>query len=87
MARESMLKSHISENAYGQAGLGNLRRDYGEDARVDQLIRQVQIMSTLPLKAVSRIWGQFNELPIPFYLRVPGFKIYSWIFSVKFALH
>jgi phosphatidylserine decarboxylase len=46
---------------------------------------QVQVMSTLPLKAISRIWGRFNELTIPYYLRVPGFKLYSWIFGVKFV--
>ncbi|KAL8761912.1 MAG: hypothetical protein Q9184_002016 [Pyrenodesmia sp. 2 TL-2023] len=44
---------------------------------------QVQVMSTLPLKAVSRLWGRFNELEIPYYLRVPGFKLYSWIFGVN----
>lgn len=43
----------------------------------------VQIMSTLPLKAMSRVWGKFNELTIPYYLRVPGFKLYGWIFGVK----
>jgi hypothetical protein len=47
--------------------------------------RQVQVMSTLPLKAISRLWGRFNELTIPYYLRVPGFKLYSWIFGVKFV--
>lgn len=46
---------------------------------------QVQIMSTLPLKALSRIWGRFNELEIPYYLRVPGFKLYGWIFGVNFS--
>ncbi|KAL8675576.1 MAG: hypothetical protein Q9168_000088 [Polycauliona sp. 1 TL-2023] len=46
---------------------------------------QVQVMSTLPLKAVSRIWGRFNELEIPYYLRVPGFRLYSWIFGVNLA--
>jgi phosphatidylserine decarboxylase len=40
-------------------------------------------MSTLPLKALSRVWGRFNEIDIPYYLRVPGFKLYSWIFGVK----
>lgn len=45
--------------------------------------RQVQVMSTLPLKAISRLWGKFNELTIPYYLRVPGFKLYSFIFGVK----
>ncbi|KAI1354944.1 phosphatidylserine decarboxylase-domain-containing protein [Xylaria sp. FL0043] len=44
---------------------------------------QVQVMSTLPLKAVSRLWGRFNELTIPYYLRVPGFKLYSFIFGVN----
>ena len=40
-------------------------------------------MSTLPLKAVSRLWGRFNEIPIPYYLRVPGFKLYALIFGVN----
>lgn len=43
-------------------------------------------MSTLPLKAISRLWGKFNELTIPYYLRVPGFKLYSFIFGVKYVL-
>lgn len=44
---------------------------------------QVQVMSTLPLKAMSRLWGRFNELEIPYYLRIPGFKLYSYIFGVN----
>ena len=43
------------------------------------------MLSTLPLKAISRWWGRFNELEIPYYLRVPGFKLYSWIFGVKYV--
>ena len=43
----------------------------------------MQIMSYLPLKSLSRIWGRFNEIHIPYYLRVPGFRLYSWIFGVK----
>jgi phosphatidylserine decarboxylase len=46
---------------------------------------QVQVMSTLPLKALSRLWGRFNELDIPYYLRVPGFKLYSFIFGVNLS--
>ncbi|MCJ1310346.1 phosphatidylserine decarboxylase 1 [Agyrium rufum] len=46
---------------------------------------QVQVMSTLPLKALSRVWGRFNELEIPYYLRVPGFKLYSWIFGADLS--
>ncbi|KAH6626814.1 phosphatidylserine decarboxylase-domain-containing protein [Chaetomium sp. MPI-SDFR-AT-0129] len=44
---------------------------------------QVQIMSTLPLKAMSRIWGRFNELTLPTFLRIPGFKLYSFFFGVN----
>lgn len=40
-------------------------------------------MSTLPLKALSRLWGRFNELTLPYYLRVPGIKLYSYVFGVK----
>jgi phosphatidylserine decarboxylase len=47
--------------------------------------RQIQVMSTLPLKAMSRLWGKFNELEIPYYLRIPGFKLYSWVFGVKYG--
>lgn len=46
----------------------------------------VQVMSTLPLKALSRLWGRFNEIDIPYYCRVPGFKLYSWIFGVKLVI-
>lgn len=44
---------------------------------------QVQVMSTLPLKALSRLWGRFNELDLPMPLRIPGFKLYSWIFGAN----
>lgn len=44
---------------------------------------QVQVMSTLPLKALSRLWGRFNEIDLPYYFRVPGFKLYSFVFGVK----
>ncbi|KAJ5948167.1 Phosphatidylserine decarboxylase-like protein [Penicillium verhagenii] len=46
---------------------------------------QVQFMSTLPLKAMSRLWGRFNEIELPYYLRVPGFKLYSWVFGVNLS--
>ena len=46
---------------------------------------QVQIMSTLPLKAMSRLWGRFNEIELPYYFRVPGFRLYSWIFGVNLS--
>lgn len=44
----------------------------------------VQIMSTIPLKAVSRWWGWFNSIDIPYYFRIPGFKLYGYVFGVNF---
>ncbi|KAI5788943.1 phosphatidylserine decarboxylase-domain-containing protein [Peziza echinospora] len=45
----------------------------------------VQVLSTLPLKAVSRAWGWFNELELPIFLRSPGFKLYAWAFGVNLS--
>ncbi|KAK6539966.1 phosphatidylserine decarboxylase 1 [Orbilia ellipsospora] len=44
---------------------------------------QVQILSTLPLKALSRLWGKFNEIPLPTIFRPFGFKLYAFIFGVN----
>lgn len=44
----------------------------------------VKVMSTLPLKFLSRLWGKFNEIDLPYSLRIPGFKLYGYIFGVNF---
>ncbi|KAF9107353.1 phosphatidylserine decarboxylase 1 [Mortierella sp. GBA35] len=41
----------------------------------------VHVISELPLKTISRLWGAFNSITLPTWLRVPGFKLYSWIFG------
>ncbi|EPS41258.1 hypothetical protein H072_4854 [Dactylellina haptotyla CBS 200.50] len=46
---------------------------------------QVQILSTLPLKALSRVWGKFNEIPLPVIFRPFGFKLYAYIFGVNIS--
>lgn len=50
-----------------------------------EIYRQVQVLSTLPLKALSYYWGKFNEIPLPAILRVPGFKLYSFFFGVNLS--
>jgi len=45
----------------------------------------VHISYWLPLKAMSRAWGWFNSIDIPYYFRVPGFKLYSWVFGVNLS--
>lgn len=39
--------------------------------------------STLPLKSISRLWGQFNSINLPIWLRSPSYKLYSTIFGVN----
>lgn len=41
------------------------------------------IYSTLPLKSISRLWGQFNSITLPIWLRSPSFRLYSLIFGVN----
>ncbi|KAK6201692.1 phosphatidylserine decarboxylase-domain-containing protein [Scheffersomyces amazonensis] len=38
--------------------------------------------STLPLKAISRLWGQVNSINLPLWLRSPSYRLYSTIFGV-----
>lgn len=39
--------------------------------------------STLPLNALSRLWGQVNSLTLPVWFRPWGFKCYSYLFGVN----
>lgn len=85
--REREKARQIEEEQWETGSGGN-----GDDGRPKKRPRirpsgpwQVQVMSTLPLKAISRLWGRFNELEIPYYLRVPGFKLYSYIFGVNLS--
>ena len=79
---DEWLREHHEENGNG---------DEGHEGRLQRRKRirpsgpwSVQIMSTLPLKFLSRLWGKCNELEIPYYLRIPGFKLYGFIFGVNF---
>ncbi|OLL24267.1 Phosphatidylserine decarboxylase proenzyme 1, mitochondrial [Neolecta irregularis DAH-3] len=42
---------------------------------------QVYVISTLPLRSISKIWGYINAIDMPVWMRVPGFKLYAWIFG------
>ncbi|CAH2351080.1 phosphatidylserine decarboxylase proenzyme 1, mitochondrial [[Candida] railenensis] len=39
--------------------------------------------SILPLKAISRLWGQVNSINLPVWLRSPSYRLYSTIFGVN----
>ncbi|KAI9313621.1 phosphatidylserine decarboxylase-domain-containing protein [Dichotomocladium elegans] len=46
---------------------------------------QVHVAAALPLRTISRLWGAFNDLTIPEFLRPAGFKLYSYIFGCNLA--
>ena len=37
----------------------------------------------MPLKAMSRAWGKFNEMDLPVSLRKPLLGLYVWMFGVN----
>lgn len=39
--------------------------------------------STLPLNAISRLWGKVNSWTLPMWLRPIGFRFYSFLFGVN----
>lgn len=44
---------------------------------------QLYAYSTLPLKAISRLWGKVNLINLPVWMRSPSYKLYSAIFGVN----
>lgn len=80
-----VLGSFIINNVRGEVELKN-----GEDNKKSQ--SKIRIFdnnwlffcySTLPLNAISRLWGQFNSLTLPVWLRPWSFKLYSSLFGAN----
>ncbi|KAG0151486.1 hypothetical protein CROQUDRAFT_712918 [Cronartium quercuum f. sp. fusiforme G11] len=44
---------------------------------------QVHVLGALPLRSISRLYGLLNSYTLPVWFRVPGYKLYSWIFGVN----
>ncbi|KEI42628.1 uncharacterized protein L969DRAFT_84502 [Mixia osmundae IAM 14324] len=44
----------------------------------------VQVLGALPLRTISRIYGALNSYTLPEWFRVPGYKLYGYIFGVNF---
>ncbi|KAK9487048.1 phosphatidylserine decarboxylase-domain-containing protein [Lipomyces starkeyi] len=44
---------------------------------------QVFVYSSLPLKSISRLWGKFNAIELPLWMREPGYKLYAYVFGVN----
>lgn len=44
---------------------------------------QLYAYQTLPLKTISRLWGQVNSIQLPVWLRSPSYHLYSALFGVN----
>jgi len=45
------------------------------------MVVQMSLYRKMPLKLMSRLWGQFNQLELPTWLRRPAFRLYIWLFG------
>jgi len=45
---------------------------------------KISLYRKLPLKSLSRRWGEINELDLPVIFRKPCFYLYGWLFSCNF---
>ncbi|KAL8560798.1 hypothetical protein ACOMHN_061833 [Nucella lapillus] len=43
----------------------------------------VNLYRKMPLKAMSRLWGRFNQLELPVFLRLPLLSLYIWMFGCR----
>ncbi|KXS18022.1 phosphatidylserine decarboxylase [Gonapodya prolifera JEL478] len=43
----------------------------------------IHLYATLPLRSLSRLWGELNDVTLPVSLRAPLFKGYSWLFGAN----
>ncbi|KAI8899524.1 phosphatidylserine decarboxylase-domain-containing protein [Globomyces pollinis-pini] len=41
----------------------------------------IRLYASLPLRYLSQLWGQLNDIVLPVFLRIPVYKTYSWLFG------
>ncbi|XP_067649761.1 phosphatidylserine decarboxylase proenzyme, mitochondrial-like isoform X4 [Haliotis asinina] len=46
---------------------------------------QVTLYRKMPLKVISRLWGRFNDIHLPVFLRHPLLSIYVWMFGCNLS--
>ncbi|KAI5481501.1 phosphatidylserine decarboxylase [Pseudohyphozyma bogoriensis] len=44
---------------------------------------QVHVIGALPLRSLSRLYGTVNNYTLPVWFRVPGYKLYAYVFGVN----
>jgi phosphatidylserine decarboxylase len=46
-----------------------------------QFNSRMSLYKKVPLKSISRLWGKFNQMELPEWMRVPAFNLYIWMFG------
>lgn len=55
------------------------------DTLDDQFNFKVNIYKSLPLNALSRLWGKANNVDVPVSLRQPMYRLYAWLFHCNLS--
>ncbi|XP_059147018.1 phosphatidylserine decarboxylase proenzyme, mitochondrial-like isoform X3 [Physella acuta] len=50
-------------------------------ARKDKKNSTINLYRRMPLKTLSRLWGKFNQMELPIFLRKPLLGLYIWMFG------
>ncbi|KAI8739338.1 phosphatidylserine decarboxylase proenzyme [Biomphalaria glabrata] len=52
-----------------------------KSARKDHRNNTINLYRRMPLKTLSRLWGKFNQMELPIFLRKPLLGLYIWMFG------
>jgi len=70
--------SYINENNNNTSSESNLHRS---SSSVKIYNSRVRLYKKLPLRSMSRAWGEINSIDLPIWCRKPCFYLYSWMFN------
>ncbi|CDR42342.1 CYFA0S09e01552g1_1 [Cyberlindnera fabianii] len=78
----------VSSRYYYQARGKSLDDDDDEDENGEKRVKPTHswsffCYSTLPLNAISRLWGRVNSMDLPEWMREPGYKFYAYCFGAN----
>ncbi|XP_067649742.1 phosphatidylserine decarboxylase proenzyme, mitochondrial-like isoform X2 [Haliotis asinina] len=69
------LKLWVKKNPKAKHSLHNQRK----------VNKTVTLYRKMPLKVISRLWGRFNDIHLPVFLRHPLLSIYVWMFGCNLS--
>ncbi|CCH60528.1 hypothetical protein TBLA_0D00180 [Henningerozyma blattae CBS 6284] len=71
-------------NAHANANANDSNSNSPPDIHITKNNWFIFWYKTLPLNALSRFWGNFNQLTLPTWFRPYGYRFYIWLYNVNF---